>query len=213
MERRSRLILLTATLTVLVLSANAQFSMGPQIGSMFSVVGKQLNIGLRGDYSYAPKFSVSGIINYSLPAKDEGSVTVSSSYPQFGELEVPTEITYSYYGIHAEMKRYTFHKEYGDKFAPYFLMGAGINLYTFKEELNADYDKEIFDREPEGLEEPETFSGFSINVGFGGDLKVNDNFLFFELKALLPANQVNGQAIEVQIPVSAGIYAGYRVAF
>ncbi len=57
----------------------------------------------------------------------------------------------------------------------------------------------------------DSFSNFIIGGGLGYEAKINKTQKFFgEAKINLPANQVNGQAVDVEIGVSIGLNVGMR---
>ncbi len=204
----TKILVATAILVGSALSSNAQLSLGAQAGlTGNSYFGKSLTFGLRGEYSIKDQVSVGGSVNYALPKSFASTMTLG--FGGSNQTTVESEETVSLININAEAKRYTFGTEFEDDVAPYFLVGAGLNLYSFKEKVTGNYDQTMYSPE----ESKESFAGFTINVGMGVDIMLGDNFLMIEAKGMIPANQVNGEAIEVQIPFSYGLFVGYRIAF
>jgi hypothetical protein len=110
----------------------------------------------------------------------------------------------------ANYKYYLGGTEYEDDFAFYALAGAGVAFYTYKSTTESFDDKLYYANGYEGDKLTENYSGFSLNAGIGAEFLLGDNPAFVELKMLLPANQANGQYIEVEVPTFFHLTAGYR---
>jgi hypothetical protein len=92
----------------------------------------------------------------------------------------------------------------------YLFAGAGLQMAKATTTLG-DYDKTLYyttlDDGAERVFQPilRGGSGFEFNVGPG--------FLYGEAFLNIPANNVNGVSVDINLPASAGLQLGYRFPF
>lgn len=206
----NKILMAIAIISGAALTSNAQLSLGGHAGLIGnSFTGKGLAVGLRGEYATTDNVAIAGSVTYGLPKTIESTVYANAMNGS-DQLTVASEYKISNINVNAEAKRYTFGAEFDDDVAPYFLAGAGLNMYSLSQKVTGEYNRSTH-YVPEDTKE--SVIGFTINFGFGVDIKVGDNYLMFEGKGLIPANEANGTAIAVEIPFSYGLFVGYRIAF
>jgi hypothetical protein len=190
---------------------NAQISIGPQLGYSYSFSGiRNINLGIRGDYQLEDNSGIAVSLGYHLPYKFEDEISLIARSSTTPSAKVLTNDRISGIKLLANYKYYLGGTEYEDDFAFYALAGAGISFYTYKS-TTEPFDQNLYSANGyEGDKLSESFLGFSLNAGIGAEFLLGDNPAFVELKLLLPANQANGQSIEVDIPTFFHLTAGYR---
>lgn len=211
MKKVMRLGIATVILLGAAITSNAQLQLGANAGYFGSgLAGGQPAIGLRGEYNIEDNLSIVGSANYFVPKSFATEYQVYKNADQGSYDYFKAKDKVGCININAEAKRYTFGKEYEDDVAPYFLLGAGLNFWSYGTKFDTEPDPSVYDV-PDMTSE--TYFGFSINAGFGADFMLGDNILGVEGKLMIPATQVNGAAIEVQIPAAYGIFVNYRIPF
>jgi hypothetical protein len=194
--------------------AHAQLSIGPQLGLAKHLgVGKNLTFGLRGEYNLTDNVNVVASFNYYLPSniQDEDYVDDLNGG---GSMSVDVQHRMTGYNLNIGLKKYIFGAEYEDDFGAYLMAGAGISILPYKSTITTAYDASRYSPRSYLQEGNNTdmLAGFTINAGMGAELMLGDNFAFGEMQLMIPATNVNGEEVDVAVPVTLAITIGYRFA-
>lgn len=213
-----KLFLMAGILAFSVQQSSAQLTLGGEAGyTIGGGVLSNINLGLRADYQLGDKSGAFGGISFLLPNSYESDVYVTAHSSTVNPMQKTAASKVKIGGtmIHAQYKRFFFGGEYKDGFGFYGGVGIALNLFTYKETITGSYDSKVYSA-PNGFENDvykELAPGFSINFGIGFDVANRDgNAFHLETFLNLPANQANGQDIEVIIPASINLRLGYRFA-
>lgn len=200
----------------LVSQSSAQLALGGEAGyTIGGGVLSNVNLGLRADYALTEENGIMGGVSFLLPNKYESTVSFTSKSNGIGSQSVASEVKIGGTIIHAQYKRFFFGGEYEDGFGFYGGAGIALNIFTYKETITGTYNSSTHYAPSsfEGGEYKETAPGFSLNFGIGFDVANRDgNAFHMETFLNIPANQSNGQDIEVVIPASLNLRLGYRFA-
>ena len=197
-------------------SAQSQFSIGGQASFQKLFGGTGLNnfgLGIKGEYAFGDKTTMFGGFNYYFASKyDESRYAYAySSLTTPQQIEFATEVKINFMHIGIGAKRY-FVGDYEDSFGFYGLLEAGYLIAPVKENFVETFDQtEYYTTIEDG--EKEMLSNFTIGGGIGAEFDLDFGYLFIDAMLRLPANQVNGSFVSIQIPAGAVFNAGVRVPF
>lgn len=188
----------------------SDFSLGAQLNfNMYSGAFKMLGLGITGEYG-TDVLAYRGSVNYFFPKKYEtsyyGNAYSSATTPQY----ITVNGNYSIGIIHlaADGKKiFGKRRDYSDG-GVYGFAGAGLTLASVKSTIDP-YDSGLYDIGSSGGNE--TISQFNIRAGLGFDGRLDFGALFAEVLLILPANSVNGVAVDINIPTAIGATAGIRI--
>jgi hypothetical protein len=193
--------------------AYSQFSLGGQVSflNLFGGTGlKNFGLGVKGEYAQSEKTILYGGINYFLASKysDMTYANALSSLTSPSQIEVDVEYKVSFFHIYVGAKRY-FIGDYEEDFCFYGFAEAGLLMAPVLTTLSG-YDKSLYSATAvDGSKE--TLTNFTLGFGPGIEKKFDFGYIFSDIKLTLPANQANGETVEVQIPASFGINVGVRI--
>jgi hypothetical protein len=185
------------------------FGLGADLGLLKSF-GNGINIGIGARAFYAKTeenvFMVG--LKYWLPGAaveytEYANAFSSSTTPQ--QIEIQSKYKYNVIEINAAYSRY-FKGDFEDDFNFYGFIGAGGMLYNLKV-TQGSYDQNLYYT---STAEGNKFFGFILKGGLGIEKDLGFAHLITEAVLNVPANQVNGMAVDISIPVSVGLNAGLR---
>lgn len=211
--------LFTLSLLLVCLSglAYSQISVAPQASFVNFFGGTEIRsfgLGIKGEYATSDRFVPYGGVNFYFPNKSEGYATaVANDFnttPSY--IDVATSEKLSFIHLMFGAKFY-FVGDYEDDFNFYGFGEAGYLLARYTEELTGNYDRQKYTLEESSYGETESFGNFTIAFGLGIEKDLDFGYLFFDTKLILPANNVNGQVVDISIPASIGLNAGLRFPF
>lgn len=207
--------LLVASATIMSFAAFSQFSMSAS-GSYVNFFGdfsqvKAPGLGLQAEFG-TDKGIITGGFNYFIPNTYEWEVDAyaSESTVTPHSISLTAEEKVSTLLIHVGVKKY-FAGDYDDDFGFYGTVDAGLMLLPYSTTINEDYDKSTYFTSIDGY--TETLSNLVISGGLGFEYNIDPLYIFGETKLMIPANQVNGGAVEVEISPSAVFNVGVRYPF
>jgi hypothetical protein len=174
--------------------------------------GNSLGINLSGHYNLTDKNSLVIGGSYGLPTKITTTVygNAYSSMTSPDQIEIPATFSYKFHSLYLQFERY-FWTTNDDNFGFYGTLGAGLLLIPSGKATYGTYDQTNYYISG-GTDAPGA-GGFFIRGGLGVQFKLGSVIGFSELKLDIPATQVNGQDVEVSIPVGFGLNAGVRYPF
>lgn len=193
------------------------FEVGGQV-SMLKLLGGTgtpmlIGFGVNGLFSLSGERSAFyGDFSYYLPGTqtNSGYANAHSSLVTPSQVDIVINTKISGAGLRFGYRKYLINDITDDGFKLYFQVGAGLLLFKGSSS-STGYDATTYypQYEPES-----TAVGFTIGGGFGGEYRISEKLSCFgEANINIPANTVNGQAVEVEIPVSAQIVIGARFHF
>lgn len=146
-------------------------------------------------------------LNIGLPHKQETSFPLNYSIGGSYAKDVNGEIKYGFININADFK---FFLGDGDSETGgiYAFGGAGLSVATINYTIDP-YDESMYttmftyDRE--------LYFQPLIRAGAGYELELDFGNLFFEAYGNIPANSVNGAAVDINLPFSFGANAGIKI--
>lgn len=150
--------------------------------------------------------------NYYLPGELTSSnyayAFSSATSPSSLDITVKTKI--SGIGFRVGFRRYMIKEVSEEGFKLYFQAHAGLLLFSGKS-TSSGFDPNLYYAT---YEPTSTAYGFTIGGGFGGEYCIAEKInIFLEGNLLIPANNVNGEEVEVQIPISFQSVVGVRFHF
>ncbi|MGZ4056828.1 MAG: hypothetical protein ACXVPU_04520 [Bacteroidia bacterium] len=193
-----------------VFGIGAQFSMLKLLGSgMPSLKGFGINA------LFSPKGNKNAFFadfNYYLHgtqnSSDYATAYSSTTDPQQVDITVATKI--SGVGFRVGFRRYMIKDISEDGFKLYFHACAGILAFKGSS-TSSGYDPALYST---AFEPTSTALGFTIGGGFGAEYSIQSKVnIFLEGDLNIPANNVNGQDVEVEIPISLQAVVGVRFHF
>ena len=194
-------------------SAFAQFSLGAQFSYVKFFGGSEVKnsgLGLQGQYGLSEDKVVYGGFNLYKAYEQKGSFSAQASSNQTSPSTIDVDFTNKIplTNVYIGFKKY-FVGEYDDEnFGFYGLLEMGYMGSKYTYDLD-DYDDVAYNL----TVEDETVSNFMITLGTGIEKGFDFGYLFSDLKLNIPANQENGEAVEVEIPASFSFNLGYRKMF
>lgn len=200
-------------LSLLSSQAYSQISVGGQASylNLFGDIGlKNFGFGIKGEYAIKDKIVISGGVNYYLASKYSEITFANAIDGQTSpsQIEVDVEQKVSFIQLYFGGKRY-FVGDYEADFGLYGLAEAGYLVVPITTSLG-NFDNTLYSTfEEDGAKQ--TLTNFTLNFGFGLEKNLEFGYLFADLKLNLPANQVNGQTVAIEIPTSASINVGVRI--
>ena len=188
---------------------NAQISIDGMVKFQgMATVGAMSGIGLRGEYHLQDRLGIRAGFDYFFGKSTDyvasGSAFSSVTSPSY--IDVNYTESYSIINV-AVGGKYYFVGDYEEDFGFYGLVDVGILLAPVKYEYEA-YNASLYDVY-EG--ENTMLFNFSIGGGVGVEYKVGPGSVFGDVYLTVPANQVDGLVVEVQVPPAAGLSLGYRL--
>ncbi|TXC75244.1 hypothetical protein [Luteibaculum oceani] len=174
--------------------------------------GLDFEFAYKGDKSLISKMSMGGGFSYFLPISSEEKLT---AYP-YSSWDEPQDVvfteTHTAYAFSVFGKYYFFGNYVDSKIASY--IKATVDYQIVKTKLSTqDQD---FDRNTHRIlrDEEDGAGGPTLGLGIGLEARITPNILLFgEANGFLPANEVNDQAIQVNIGAGTILAAGARFAF
>ena len=207
--KKNLFILVIAMITTLTAGAQLDFSnIRVDVGANYTMYkgdfqqktpGAKVRVSLLAN----EKIAVGLGFTYGFPIKIPTTVTYT------GGGTVPSEVIYNFKTISLDVNYY-FGGEKEEGFSVYGAGGAGLVLVGFKEKIKGTAPA---GQEPQDQLEPGTETGFSINLGLGGQYALGNAKIFADAGIALPANQVNGQYVENVIPAHFIFNIGVRFSF
>jgi len=195
--------------------AFSQFSMG-LTGSFVKFFGdfseiKSPGFGLRGEYATSDKLAVYANFGYFTGSSFYHSVYANafSSTTNPGQKTVDATSSVSIIAL-AVGAKYYFVGDFEDDFGLYGIFEAGLMALPYKTEVG-DFDRTQYYSYDDGYKE--TITGFTLGFGVGAEYNIEPVYVFAESKLMLPANNVNGEEVEVNISPSAIFNIGVRYPF
>lgn len=196
---------------------DASFSMGAQLNynMYFGGTGMKIfGLGIFGDYGKTEDVGIRGALNYYLPYVKSGGTWLADALADStkpGAIEVGLKYKYNFYNVSLDGKKYFGDGSYEDG-GLYGFLGLGLTIAQFRYEIDA-YDKTKYEATPFDENSKESFIQYIIRGGLGYERSLDFASIFAEGVLNIPANNVNGQYVEIQIPLSAGLHAGIRFPF
>jgi hypothetical protein len=191
-----------------IMAASAQLSVGVAANyTMYKQEFQKSTSGaqIRAGYNVSEKLTGVLSFTYGMPIKFESSVSLEDNMGN--QSSVDSEIKYNFKTINL-FGQYSLlgSEETAGKF--YGLAGVGFVFVNYKEEVLEDYDKSVYTATDllKGNE-----SGFTINLGVGGEYNFGTVAAFGEAAIALPANQANGMYIDNAIPTHFIFNFGVRL--
>ena len=192
-----------------VIGVGGQVSVLKLFGGNPTLIGFGVNglLSLDGE-----KNAFFGDFSYYLPgtqtSTDYAYAHSSLTYPSQMTIDVKTKI--SGMGLRVGFRRYFINEVSDEGFKIYMQAAAGVLLFKGSS-VASGYDSELYYTT---IEPESTATGFTIGGGFGGEYSLASKLnIFAEANMNVPANQANGEAIEVEIPFSAQMLIGARFHF
>ena len=211
MLKALRITAISAALAGTSLTAQAQFHVGAAAAfHKYSNIGLFPAAQLRVGYEFSEgKYGITGGFNYS-PVSKNNTFAVTYLNPltfETADVDFTEKVKINNYFFHAN---YNFgNRENNFQFG--LLAGISVDLITVK------YDQGDvptgFEDEYGDIYEDATFGGPKIDLGVSGNYRVGNGKVFGELVLGLPANQVNGNAIEVSTVAHYGLQLGDQFYF
>ncbi|MBS1635535.1 MAG: hypothetical protein JST26_06390 [Bacteroidetes bacterium] len=190
------------------------FGVGVQ-SSALKLLGNKMLIGFGLNGLYAPgggKNAFFTDFTYYMPgiqtSTDYGYAYSSLTEPSEVTVQVQTKITG--FGFRIGYKRYLIHEVSEEGFKMYFQAAVGVMAFKGTN-TTTGYDKSEYYT----VVEPVSAAvGYPIGGGLGFEYSIRSKInIYLEGNINIPANTVNGEQIEVQIPVSAQGVFGLRYHF
>ncbi len=206
----------TILISILALATNAataQLSVGASF-SYLNFLGDYSELStpglsLRGDYAQDDRLVFTGGFGYYFGNTDETEYTLSPLSSTNNPITVEGENSYSFINVYVGAKRY-FVGDYEGDFNIYGELDLGLLLSPYKSEITESYNESNY-QTPELTDE--TFSNFIIGAGVGMEANLGFGYGFAEAKLNIPANQENGETVEVEIPGQIALNLGVRIPF
>jgi hypothetical protein len=189
-------------------SASAQFSVA--VNGNYTMYKQDFQqstpgAGFRVYYGVDEKiFATFGFV-YGFPINVPSFVTVTGGT---SSQEVATEVKYNFKTFNL-MAHYSLIGDEETTGRLYGSGGIGFVLVSYKEKITETYDHTTYS--PGELWDGNE-SGFTINLGIGGEYKVGKPVLFADAGIALPANQTNGTYVENNIPTHFTFNIGARIS-
>ncbi len=190
MKKFTKLAVLLLFIAFSTSKAHSQISIGAQT-SYLSFAGddkiSNFGLGIKGEYSYTEKAIITGGFNYFFPSTttDNDKVSVMQLFFE---------------------GKYYFVGDNEDTFGVYGILGAGILFAKVKYDDTTEEDYYY-----SGDNSEEVLSNFTINGGIGAEKEFNFGYIFLDLKANIPANEVNDQQVSIELPFSFSVSTGIRI--
>ena len=208
---------MTGILCIILFSIQAygQISVGGNISylNVFGGTGlKNIGVGFKGDYAMDERTVFSGGLNYFLPSKYSSSNygTSYSSQTSPNQIDINVDYKISFIQLYIGGRRY-FAGDYEDDFGFYGLAELGLLMSPVTAQVEKFDNTLYYTNVKDG--DKETLSNFTVNFGIGIEKNMDFGYLFGDMKFIIPANQVNGQTVSIQIPASLSLNAGVRIPF
>ncbi|HEV7620927.1 MAG TPA: hypothetical protein VGO09_04305 [Flavisolibacter sp.] len=189
--------------------ASAQFTAGINANyTMYKGDFKKSTPGIQIRLGYAATEKTDFILsfNYGMPIK-QASSTILSDQNGNSASSVPSEIKYKFKTFNL-IGHYNFIGDQESLGKFYGLAGIGLVLLKYDETVTGSYDKSAYT--PANLLTGSE-SGFTINLGIGGEYNIGGPSLFGEAGLALPANTVNNQYVANVIPAHFLINLGVKI--
>ena len=162
---------------------------------------------IRAGYQTTEKISAHLGFTYGFPIKQSSSVTIMDDLGN--SIDVPSDIKYNFKTF-SLMATYKFLGDYESAGSFYGQFGAGLVLVGYKEDIKGSYDQNTY-KYPQNQVEKANESGFTLNLGLGGEYRVGVPVIFAEAGLALPANQVNNYYVENVIPSHFILNLGIKI--
>lgn len=191
-------------------TAFSQFSVG--IGANYSqykgdfqrsTPGAQLRVA----YNASEKITANLAFTYGFAIKQISSVSIEDESQN--SISVPSEIKFNFKTI-SLLANYKFIGDDESAGSFYGQFGAGLVLVNYKEDITGSYDKNTY-KYPMDLVEKTNESGFTINLGIGGEYRLGTPIVFAEAGIALPANTVNNTYVANVIPIHFTFNLGIKI--
>lgn len=171
-----------------------------------------LGLNIRGEYNLTEKNSVVIGFTYGFPNKFSTTVSANAldGLNPVQQIDVPATYSFSFHELYVQYDRYFFTTN-ADDFGFYGLLGGGMILVPNGTVSYGTYDKTQYSLQDAGGSAGT--SGFIIRAGLGFSIKLGPVIGYAEGKLDIPANNVNGQSVDVTIPFGMGGAFGVRVPF
>lgn len=176
---------------------------------------KHFGLGINADFApSSDKLVFTGDLNYYLP-NSFTDYTYAYSFEQEGlggpveTIEIDYIEKVSFFNLNAGVKYYLI-GDWEDNFGLYGLGQLGLFMAPYKTEIG-EFDETTYYTNTS--ESREILSSLTINVGIGFDVDLDFGYLFANTKLNLPANTVNGNAVEFAIPATFAAHLGMRFPF
>lgn len=208
-------LIISIVLTMfLVFTAKSQFYMGGNLSFSNYLGGtglKSLGIGLTGEWSPDQDRTLTRIsFTYGFPSSEEATYTAEAidpfiTNPDYIDVTGKTKIGFMH--LNVDYKRFFGDGDYEDG-GFYGFLGAGLSI------AKVTYVIDSFDESKYEIKysyDPESFFQFTLKGGIGYDISLDFGNLYGEAFLNVPANNVNGAYIAIQIPMAVGLQAGIRI--
>ena len=168
---------------------------------------KSLGLSLVGEYG-TEQLAYRGSFNYGFPKtysyEVTGSALSSATVPQYVTTTGKDKIGIMSFAF--DGKKIFGGNDYSDG-GFYGFIGVGLSIATVSSKLDNASGAYQYNY----TEGKESFSQFLLRGGVGYDVRLDFGAIFAEAILNLPANQVNGVGVSIEIPASFGIQAGLRI--
>jgi hypothetical protein len=193
-------------------TSQAQFMIGPNVGyanalGLFKDVIKSPYVGLGGEYCTTAKLRIGGNINYILPTSQSYDYSLSpvSFITPAKTIKVTDKLTFVNADVHTQ---YFFGSDRESAYKGFFLGVGASYLYVTEKESFESYDATLYNG-------PSTSGSNSAgqiymegNIGY--EFQVGKGMLAPQFTYSLPANNVNGQQVAINLPSYFKIGVSYR---
>lgn len=191
-------------------SAFSQFSVGAATNYTAykgnfqkSTPGAHLRLG----YEASEKISVNLGFTYGMPIKTASTVLIADDLGN--TTSVDSKINNKFKTI-SLLTNYRFIGDDETTASFYGQFGAGLVLYNYKEDITGSYDKTRY-KYPQDQFEKTNESGFTLNLGVGGEYRIGTPVIFAEGGIAIPANKVNNSYVENVIPLHFILNLGIKI--
>ncbi len=215
-----KLVASVVVCSLFVSAANAQFNIGAQgtIGAFSGGVGFLKGGGIEAGYGLiksrkhkdaGSKLFVCASFNYYGGGNGTGSFysTALSSINPVQEITVPYTWKLHLIQVNVGAKYYLA----GGMAAPFSFYGqVGLSIEDMPVKYTTgSYNRSQYDDSQEPLNENSIGAAFHLGVGI--DVKAGPVHIYLATRLIIPANQVNGEDIEIVIPFAAVADLGVRI--
>ncbi|MDX1445913.1 hypothetical protein [Lishizhenia sp.] len=163
-----------------------------------------IGLGVHGDY-VSDRLTYRATLNFGFPRTYERSYYLNSSSSQFPDSEVNGTEKYGVYNLWLDAN-YFFTGD-GEDGGFYGKAGLGFSFLRVANNLE-EYNENMYYT---NLDERENYFQPILRFGLGYDIELDFGNVFVEGYGNLPANTMNGVAIDVQLPFSFAAAAGVRI--
>ncbi|HEV7780678.1 MAG TPA: hypothetical protein VGO58_05405 [Chitinophagaceae bacterium] len=170
-----------------------------------STPGAQIRVG----YAASERIRTELGFTYGFPITQASSVLVADGIGN--TVDVDSEIKYKFKTI-SLLANYNFIGDEETSASLYGQFGASFVLVNYKEDITGSYDKNVYTNPLNQIGKTNE-SGFTINLGLGGEYRFGTPAVFAEAGIALPANQVGNTYVENVIPSHFVFNLGVRISF